>query len=168
MLIRRERADDVDAVRAVHVAAFRRGDDEPVEAGLLDALRGCDGWLPRFSLVAEVDGAIVGHGVCTRGFVGTTPALGLGPIGVLPDRQRDGVGQSLVHAMIGAADAADEPLVALLGSPDYYRRFGFVPSDSHGIAAPVPSWGAHFQVRTLAAYTDQRGAFRYATPFDEL
>ena len=93
MLVRRERPDDIDSVRAVQVAAFQRADEEPIEAGLLDALRRCDGWLPQFSLVAEIDGEIVGHNVCTRGFVGATPCLGLGPIGVRPDRQRDGVGR---------------------------------------------------------------------------
>jgi len=168
MLVRRERPGDIDAVRAVQVAAFRRGHDEPPEAGLLDALRRCDGWLPKFSLVAEIDGEIVGHNVCTRGFVGQRPALGLGPIGVLPDRQRQGVGSALVHAMLGAADASDEPLIALLGSPDYYARYGFVAGSTYGITAPDPAWGAHFQVRTLAAYMGQQGAFRYARPFDDL
>jgi len=70
--------------------------------------------------------------------------------------------------MLGAADASDEPLIALLGSPDYYVRYGFVASSTYGIGAPDPSWGDYFQVRTLAAYAGQQGAFRYATPFDEL
>ncbi|MGB0113310.1 MAG: N-acetyltransferase [Ilumatobacteraceae bacterium] len=168
MLVRRERTVDIDTVRAIHVAAFRRGADEPVEAGLLDALRGCEGWLPAFSLVAEIDGEVVGHVVCTRGWVGDVPALGLGPIGVRPDLQRDGVGQALMHAMIGAADAADEPLIALLGSPDYYGRFGFVASSAVGVTPPDPAWGEFFQVRTLAAHGGLRGTFRYATPFDDL
>ena len=168
MLVRRERPDDLGAVRDVQVAAFRRGDAEPPEAGLLDALRRCDGWLPRFSLVVEIGGVVVGHNVCTRGFVGSVPALGLGPIGVLPGHQRDGAGSALMHAMIGAADAANEPLIALLGSPDYYGRYGFEPSATFGITAPDPSWGDSFQVRTLATYSGQRGEFRYAPPFAEL
>jgi putative acetyltransferase len=53
-----------------------------VEARLLDELRLCDGWLPALSIVAEIDGAVVGHVVTTRGFVGDAPVLGLGPIGV--------------------------------------------------------------------------------------
>lgn len=167
--IRRERPDDESEVRAVHVAAFAKGGSEPVEARLLDALRGCDGWLPELSWVAEVDGRVVGHNVCTRGFVGEVACVGLGPIGVLPDRQLDGIGSQLMLAMIGAADATGTPLIALLGAPDYYRRFGFVASTELGIQAPDPAWGPFFQVRPLSGWrADIVGPFRYATPFDDL
>lgn len=171
VIVRRETSADVAAARAVHVAAFAKHgvSDEPVEARLLDALRDCDGWLAELTIVAEVDGAAVGHVVTTRGFVDDVPALGLGPIGVLPSHQGHGVGHALMHATIGAADALGEPLIALLGSPAYYARFGFIPSTTIDVEAPEPSWGNHFQVRTLTAYrSDIRGRFRYATPFDDL
>jgi putative acetyltransferase len=74
-----------------------------------------------------------------------------------------------VHTTLGAADALHEPLVALLGSPDYYRRFGFVPATEHGIQAPDPTWARFFQVRLLSAYRPTiRGEFRYAEPFSRL
>ena len=186
MIVRPERAGDAgdaNAIRAVHTAAFRRGDDPgavPVEAPLVDDLRAGDEWLPRLSLVAVVGGAIVGHVVCTRAWIDGTdptdparplphPALGLGPLGVVPERQGDGVGSALVHAVLGAADARDEPLVALLGEPRYYRRFGFVPARAHGIGSPDPAWGDHFQVRPLAAHDPGVvGPFRYAAPFADL
>lgn len=171
MIIRREAPADIAAARAVQAAAFRKqdGDGEPVEARLLDELRQCDGWLPALSIVAEIDGTVVGHVVTTRGFVGDIPALGLGPIGVLPSHQRRGVGLALVHASIGAADALDEPLIALLGSTVYYPRFGFVSSATLGITAPDSVPAEHFQVRTLTSYrSDIRGQFRYATPFDNM
>lgn len=173
MIVRRERPGDEAAARAVQAAAFGAqagdGGDEPEEARLLDALRRCEGWLPALSWVAETDGQVVGHNVCTRGHVGEVSCLGLGPIGVDPAGQRAGVGSALMHAMIGAADALGEPLIALLGSPDYYRRFGFVPSTELGIEPPDPAWGIHFQVLTLSAWKPSiRGVFRYASPFDEL
>jgi putative acetyltransferase len=88
---------------------------------------------------------------------------------VLPKRQGDGVGSALMHAVLGAADALGEPFVVLLGNPSYYRRFGFVAAADHGIAAPNPSWGEYFQVRTLSAWDDSlRGTFTYAPPFDEV
>ncbi|MEL7158506.1 MAG: N-acetyltransferase, partial [Actinomycetota bacterium] len=157
--------------RAVQVAAF--GQDaagrEPDEAPLLDALRSCDGWLPTLSLVAEVDGQIVGHNVCTRGHVGDRPCVGLGPIGVLPDRQGQGIGSALMWAMIGAADATGEPLIALLGDPGYYARFGFVAAMELGVAAPDPAWGAYFQALPLTNWAPElTGAFRYAAPFEEI
>ncbi|MDG9704505.1 GNAT family N-acetyltransferase [Streptomyces sp. DH37] len=175
MLIRRETPADVTAVRAVTGAAFaaRSRTPVPAEVTLLDELRGCDGWLPALSLVAEgPDGEVAGHVVCTRGRIGDTPSLGLGPISVAPGRQGRGTGSALVHTALGAADALGEPLVALLGDPAYYRRFGFRAAAGYGITAPDPAWGDHFQVRTLSAYDPGdpalRGAFAYAEPFDRV
>lgn len=166
MIIRRELAADVAASRVVQSAAFDSGEGEPAEAGLLDALRLCDGWIPALSWVAEFDGQIVGHNVCTRGYVNDVPCVGLGPIGVAPDRQHSGVGSALMHAMIGAADALGEPLIALLGNPDYYSKFGFVPSAELGITPPEAEWGVYFQVLPLAALDETiTGTFQYAAPF---
>lgn len=165
MLIRLERSGDADAIHEVHRAAFAR----PTEADLTRALRADEGWLPALSFVAERDGAVIGHVVCTRAHVGAAPALGLGPIGVLPDRQLAGVGSALVHAVLGAADALGEPIVVLLGNPAYYHRFGFVPAANLGIRPPEPAWREHFQARPLTAYTpDLRGEFAYAAPFRDL
>ncbi|MER7459255.1 N-acetyltransferase [Micromonospora sp. NPDC126480] len=173
MLIRRETPADVAAIHAVHAAAFadpERADAGPVEAGLVDALRADAGWLPALSLVAEVDGQVVGHVVATRARVGGEPvAVGLGPLGVLPAWQRRGVGSALMHAVLGGADALDVPLAVLLGHLDYYPRFGFRPAVALGVTPPVPAWGAHFQARPLAAWHEGiRGEFAYAKPFADL
>ncbi|MFJ7996413.1 GNAT family N-acetyltransferase [Streptomyces sp. NPDC096310] len=183
MLIRRETPADQAAVRAVTTAAFATPErPEPVEAPLLDALRVCDDWLPALSLVAVGDrdadgdrdgggqpGRVVGHVVCTRGRAGGDPVLLLGPLSVHPDHQRRGVGLALVHSVLGAADALGEPLVALLGSPAYYGRYGFRNSTEYGIVPPDPSWSEYFQVRTLSAYRGGlTGTFGLAEPFDHL
>ncbi len=169
VIIRRERPDDVATARAVQAAAFDKGDGEPVEARLLDELRACDGWIPALSLVAERDGEVVGHNVCTRGHIGDVSCVGLGPIGIAPSLQTDGLGSALMHAMIGAADALGEPAIALLGSPDYYSRFGFVPSTTLGIEPPEAAWGEFFQALPLSAWDPSiAGQFRYAAPFEEL
>ena len=165
MIVRREHPRDHDAVRALHVAAFGR----PVEARLTDELRDDAGFLPHLSLVVVDGGAVVGHVIATRGWLEPfgTPALGLGPIGVRPDDQGRGIGTVLVHALLAVAEAADERVVALLGSPDYYRRFGFVRSTELGIQPPDPAWGEHFQARRLSG-PPLTGTFRYAEPFSRL
>jgi len=189
MLVRRETARDVAAIHEVTAAAFaRQGEDVPVEAPLVDWLRASDAWLTALSLVAvdggsqgssspraggDLDGEVIGHVVCTRATIsrssGPAPVLGLGPLSVRPDWQRRGVGSALVHAVLGAADALGEPLVVLLGSTEYYQRFGFRLAGEYGITPQQPEWSPHFQVRTLAAYDPSlRGAFAYAEPFDRM
>ena len=64
---------------------------------------------------------VIGHVLGTRGHVGQDPVVALGPLAVRPDRQKNGVGSALMHAVLGAADALGEPLVALLGDPAYCR-----------------------------------------------
>lgn len=166
MLIRREapgRLADAAAIRAITAAAFGRIE----EADLVDALRASDQWLPRLSLVAQgAGGRIVGHVVCSRGWIGGVEALGLGPLSVDPAHQRAGVGSALMHAVLGAAEAMGEAAVGLLGSPAYYRRFGFAASTRHGVHPPDPVWGEHFQVRVLADAPAPRGVFAYAPAFD--
>jgi putative acetyltransferase len=174
MLIRRETPEDAAGVQAVHTAAFADPgvpDRVPVEAVLVDALRATDAWLPALSLVcAGPGGEVLGHVVCTRATIAGEPvALGLGPLGVAPGWQRRGVGSALMHAVLGAADALDEPVVVLLGHTEYYPRFGFRPAAELGITPPVAEWGAHFMARPLSAYRPSlRGPFAYAAPFDDL
>ncbi|GAA0933206.1 N-acetyltransferase [Pseudonocardia zijingensis] len=173
MLVRRELPGDARAVAAVHADAFAPmyPGATPVEPGLVDALRADEAWLPPLSLVAEVDGEVVGHVCVTRATLGpdALPALGLGPLGVRERLEGRGVGSALVHAVLGAADALDEGVVVLLGHPDYYPRFGFRPAAELDIHPEVAEWAPHFQARPLTAYHERlRGTFRYAAPFGEL
>ncbi|GAA1841827.1 N-acetyltransferase [Pseudonocardia ailaonensis] len=166
MIVRRERLADHELVDAVQRAAFATGPGEPVEVPLLQALRVGPWFLPQFSLVALGPDGIAGHVIATRGYVGDHPALGVGPLGVAPDQQGTGVGSALMHALLGAAEATGETVVALLGDPTYYSRFGFRAA---GHMSPNPEWGPYFQVRLLTVLGSPfRGTFRYAPPFDNL
>jgi putative acetyltransferase len=153
-------------VSSLTLAAF----GQPVEAQLLEWLRADVGWIPALSFVAiSLDGSVAGHVVCTRGWIGDAPALGLGPLSVHPTYQGHGVGSALMHTVLGAADALCESIVLLLGNPDYYSRFGFRPASALGVTAPDLSWGNHFQARPLAVYDGSpAGPFTYAEPFSRL
>ncbi|MET9225070.1 N-acetyltransferase [Lentzea sp. NPDC003310] len=159
MLIRRETPADITAIRDVTDLAFKNGPEGP----LIDQLRADEGWIPELSLVED---GVRGHVVCTRGYVGDTPALGLGPIAVHPSHQRAGIGSALMHAVLGAAEARGERAVILLGSPDYYSRFGFRLASEFEITPPDPAWGPHFQARLFGEV--EPGPFRYAEPFNRL
>jgi putative acetyltransferase len=168
VLVRRATAADTGDVRAIHAAAFARpGRRRPVEeVALLDGLLAAGDVLDALSLVAEVDGELVGHVVCSRAAVEAHAVAALGPIGVRPEHQRRGIGSALVHTALGAADALELPLVGLLGSTEYYPRFGFVPSTRVRIDPPEAEWGDHFQIRTLSAWHPGiAGRFRYAPAF---
>jgi putative acetyltransferase len=174
MLIRRETPQDSQSIGAVHAAAFEpraAPGTTAVEARLVSELRDDGDLLLRLSLVAVQDGVIVGHVCCSHARLdddGET-AIGLGPLGVLPDRQRSGIGSALMHAVIAAADALGYGSICLLGDPAYYSRFGFALSSQYQIFPPVAGWEPHFQVRPLAAYApDQRGTLHYAPAFDRL
>lgn len=171
MIVRRERPADHDAVRELHRLAFGppAGGGDVVEARLVGELREDPGFLAHLSLVAVDGDAVVGHVIATRGRLepSGTAVLGLGPLGVRPDRQGQGIGTVLVHALLAVAEATDEHLVALLGSPGYYRRFGFVPAAELGITAPDPAWAGHFQARLIQG-GPFAGVFRYADPINRL
>ncbi|MDT8911588.1 N-acetyltransferase [Amycolatopsis sp. PS_44_ISF1] len=173
MILRRATDTDAEAIHAVHSAAFHdpAGGGEVAEARLVDELRADADLIPALSLVAERDGVVVGHACCSPGRLGEDQAstVGFGPLGVLPEFQRGGVGSALVHATLAAADALGFAAVVLLGAPDYYSRFGFVLASTLGITPPVPDWAPHFQARTLTAHHPSvRGPFRYSPAFDRL
>jgi len=172
MFIQRETSALAAAIRTVTAAAFARPGQSPetsVEATLVDELRASDAWLPAFSLVAVDSAGVIGHVLGSRARVGSAPVLAIGPLSVHPDHQGRGVGQALMHTVLGAADALDEPLVVLLGDPRYYSRFGFRLAEEYGITPPVPDWRPHFQARPLTAFTPAlHGHFAYAEPFDRV
>jgi putative acetyltransferase len=165
--IRPERPGDIASIRATHESAF--GQD--TEADIVDALRiACPEAL---SLVAVSEGAIVGHiffsPVTVQGERGTIQGMGLAPLAVLPGRQRQGIGSRLVETGLRILRQKDCPFVIVLGHPEFYPRFGFVPASRHGLSCPwegVPD--AAFMVRILdrAAMAGVNGVARYRAEFD--
>jgi len=175
VLIRPEAQADRTAVQALIGLAFGSVDRAAgpiVEVGLNDELRSDPGWIPELTLVAEQDGRIVGQLTSSYGELDDdrrTRLVGVGPVAVLPDRQGQGIGSLLMQSLIDAADASGERALILLGSPDFYGRFGFVPASDLQIQAPDPKWGKYFQALPLRTHDPRvTGRFRYAAPFDNL
>jgi putative acetyltransferase len=160
VMVRRALVADDGVAYEIHRAAFGR----ELEADLFARLRADGDLLDPLCFVVVSDDVVLGHVAVSRGLAGDRIVPALGPIGVVPDRQRRGVGSTLVHAVVAGAEALGEPCVVLLGSPAYYGRFGFGPAAP--LVAPDPAWGDAFQVRRLTAWDPSvAGPFRYAAAF---
>ena len=133
--IRAEEPMDAAAISAVNRRAF--GQDG--EAKLVELLR--EGGYVRLSLVAEVDGQIVGHilfsalAIVTND-ARTIAALSLAPMAVVPEFQRRGIGSELVRAGLAHCGDSGQRIVVVLGHPEYYPRFGFSPERARNLACP--------------------------------
>jgi putative acetyltransferase len=129
--IRMETSSDYSAIHKINELAFGR----PNEANLVDALRqNAD---PFISLVAELSGQVVGHiffsPVTIENDNSVFTALGLAPLAVLPEFQNQGIGSTLVRAGLEKCQQIDHDIVVVLGHPNFYPRFGFIPSQRKGI-----------------------------------
>jgi len=139
-VIRVEQAADVDAIAAVVDAAF----GSPYESQMVADIRASSDFVPELSLVAELDGVVVGHVMVS--YVGLRDGerrhriACLSPLAVEPAHQRRGIGSALVRDVVARCDARGEPFVVLEGSPAYYGRLGFEPSVPLGIRFTLPDW----------------------------
>lgn len=161
MLVRVAAPGDRPAIERLVRAAFGCGDEE---ADLVRWIWGSPAYLPELELVAEENGLVVGHVLHSVGEIEQSAVGALAPLAVAPDRQREGIGGLLLEEAFARADVAGFQLIALLGHPTYYPRFGFEPGRSLGIEPLVelkdPS---AFMVRRLSGYDPAlRGRFRYA------
>jgi putative acetyltransferase len=167
-VIRPERVEDHEAVREVHARAFGDGDRVP---RLVDALRAAAASVPPLSLVAAVDGRVVGHVLLTACRLDAVPrlvdVLSLSPLGVLPEFQGRGVGTRLVADALAGADSRGIPLVFLEGSPHYYGKRGFTDATASGFRPPTLRYPpGTFQVARLSSYEAwMTGTFIYSDVF---
>jgi putative acetyltransferase len=165
MIVRLAAEADRDAILELVAAAFGGGE---AEVAIVRRVWGSPEHLPDLELVADEDGAVVGHVLLSTGQLGNAKVVGLGPLAVIPARQRSGIGIALMDEALHRADAAGYELVVLLGHPTYYPRFGFESATSLGIQPPFPlKDDSAFMARRLSAYEpSHRGQFTYAPAFD--
>lgn len=161
MIVRPAAARDHDAiaemVRAAFLAQFGRSDEPELIAGIRafgDVVR---------EDVAEGSGALVGHILFSRGFVGGHPVVQLAPVCAAVGRQREGIGGALIRQGLDALAMAGETHVFVLGHPDYYPRFGFSVEAARAFDAP---WsGPHHMLRRLAPGGPESGALAVSKAF---
>ncbi|HEX6130192.1 MAG TPA: N-acetyltransferase [Actinomycetota bacterium] len=163
--IRGEEPGDAAAIADVLVDAF----GGQAEARLVERLRTehPDGYGP--SLVAELDGAVVGHALLSRIGLAGRPDLGLlalAPVGVLPTCHGLGIGSALVRR---ALELATDPVV-VVGEPSWYRRLGFEPAAPSGLVPPWPDVGDAWMVWFPEGVdgAPYRGQVVYPAPFAEV
>jgi putative acetyltransferase len=168
MTIRPERPDDTSRVRHVNELAF----GQPAEADLVERLR--QACTDSLSLVAE-DDAIVGHILFTSVAVesGGRRVLGMGlaPMAVLPDRQRQGIGSQLARRGLSILRERGCPFIVVIGHPEYYPRFGFEPGSTHGLASQwegVPETAFMVLVLDVHAMAGIAGVATYREEFNEM
>ncbi|MFH1383838.1 MAG: N-acetyltransferase [Candidatus Omnitrophota bacterium] len=163
--IRPEQEEDIPVIRQIHEAAFGRS----AEADLVDTLRKENAHV--LSIVAVVDGAVVGHILFTPVTVEATGSsqeiLGLGPMAVMPHYQRQGLGAMLIEVGICGCLLKGVCVVVVLGHPAYYRRFRFMSSDTFSFTSEFDVPPDVFMVRELHAGYLQRmkGVVKYHPAF---
>jgi putative acetyltransferase len=166
--IRPEKPEDIPSVRIINERAF----GQPAEADIVDRLRqNCPEAL---SLVAEDEGYIVGHILFTQVMVETDEksiqGMGLAPMAVLPERQREGIGSIMVENGLKILQDRSCPFVIVLGHAEYYPRFGFKIASKHGLTSQwdgVPDEAFMVLIFDEITLEGVSGIARYRKEFDE-
>ncbi len=166
MNIRPESSEDISAVHRVNAEAF----ETETEANLVDALR--QSGIPLISLVAEIKGELVGHilfSPMTDSAGAKIPVAGLAPMAVSPAHQKQGIGSALVKEGLAQCKAAGYRAVIVLGHPDYYPRFGFVPASQYDISCQYEAPDEAFMALELepGALSRLSGIVKYHPLFDQ-
>ena len=164
--IREEIPGDLKAIHRIHELAF----DSPVEAQLVDLLRSRGKAI--ISLVAVDGEEVVGHILFSPVTIDPPApdwnALGLAPIGVIPELQSQGIGKALIKNGLERCKNLGFQLVVVLGDPAYYTTFGFKRALDYGLHNEYQA-DEHFMVLeftpgVLKAYS---GLVKYAQEFNE-
>ena len=168
MNIRKEQSSDIEKIWGVNSEAFETED----EATLVNALRssGCI----YLSLVAETENKVVGHILFTpvelSGIENKLKIMGLAPMAVLSQYQNKGIGSKLVQAGLEHCQSLGYDAVVVLGHPNYYPKFGFVPSVKYGIKSEYEVPDEVFMILELtpACLKNHGGVIKYHEEFNSV
>lgn len=165
--VREETEEDRPAIRDLNEKAF----GQPQEAELVDKLReNCDNLL---SLVAVIENRVVGHILFSPAKISgdklTVEGMGLAPMAVLPEYQKQGIGSALVRAGLAKLSNMGCPFVIVLGHPTYYPRFGFIRASLYEIRSEweVPDEAFMLLVLDQTKMESVSGVAKYRPEFAE-
>lgn len=165
MLIRVEIPVDAPGIDALLRQAFK-GDDE---AELVQQLRE-DGLLTLGMVATDDEGGVVGYVAFSPVDVGGEDRqwVALAPLAVEENLRRQGLAEKLVYEGLDSLNEFGYAAVVVLGDPDYYQRFGFVPAARHQLTCRWPNTEDAFQVYALAedALTHADGEVVFSAPFN--
>ena len=166
VLLRKEMSEDIKQIRNINSIAF----DTKAEADLVDRLR--DSGIPIISLVAEIDEKLVGHILFTPMTIDNSDIkiAGLAPMAVLPEYQNKGIGSALVEKGLKYCTNEKYEAVAVLGHPNYYPKFGFVPSTRFDLISEYDVPKEVFMVKELVSnlLSKVSGVIKYHEEFGKL
>jgi predicted N-acetyltransferase YhbS len=137
VIIRQEQPTDYRETQAVVRLAFEtmpHADGDEHE--LVEKLRASPDFIPFLSLVAELNGKIIGHILFSKTIIGSETALTMAPVSVLPKFQNQGIGGSLIKAGHTVAKNLGYKGIVVLGHENYYPKFGYTPASNYGITCP--------------------------------
>ena len=171
--LRLETPSDYRAVETLTREAFWNHHGPGCEEHYLaHILRNAEAFIPELDIVAEWNGAIVGNIMYTKAAIaldagGTTPVISFGPVSVLPEFQRQGVGKALILHTLGLAARMGFTAVLIYGDPAYYSRVGLVAAEQYGIATEGNQYHGALQAYELqpGALSNARGRFVESADF---
>lgn len=167
MRVRAENEEDHEEVRKLNESAFGTSTEADLIAKLREDAR------PFISLVADKGGSIIGHVMFSPATLGGHPELNLmalAPMAVAPKEQGQGVGSALVRAGLAECRKRGIGAVALIGHPEYYPRFGFLPGAQYGIASEFDAPPEAFMVIELQPnyLRNASGTLRFHDAFNDV
>ena len=165
--IRQESQKDYEDVYRVVKTAFETAEhSDGNEQDLVVALRNSDSFIPELSLVAVKEDKIVGYILFTKIKIENHEEIALAPLAVLPEYQKQGIGSMLIEQGHKIAKKLGYHYSIVLGSENYYPKFGYIPAIQYGIQAPFDVADENFMaVKLNDADIEIKGVVQYAKEF---
>ena len=165
--IRQETKEDYEKIYNVIKTAFASAEHrDGNEQDLVNDLRKGENFIPELSLVATIEDEIVGHILFTKIKIGESEELTLAPLAVLPEYQKQGIGSMLIEQGHKIAKKLGYHYSIVLGSENYYPKFGYIPATQYGIQAPFEVANENFMAMKLNdTDIEITGVVQYAKEF---